>query len=130
MEEYNLQEIRIEDYNSIKEYYQMRRPETADSNILDLYIWLNCYPTWYFTNDKGLMWVAKSEDGQYYSSIPCCKDEDLKELIMEGRSSIEIRKKAMEKTYRPLVVDGINKVLKGYTNLEELNKKLVIYNNV
>ena len=55
MEEYNLQEIRIEDYNSIKEYYQMRRPETADSNILDLYIWLNCYPTWYFTNDKGLM---------------------------------------------------------------------------
>ena len=40
MEEYNLQEIRIEDYNSIKEYYQMRRPETADSNILDLYIWL------------------------------------------------------------------------------------------
>ena len=45
MEEYNLQEIRIEDYNSIKEYYQMRRPETADSNILDLYIWLNCYPT-------------------------------------------------------------------------------------
>ena len=50
MEEYNLQEIRIEDYNSIKEYYQMRRPETADSNILDLY----------FTNDKGLMCVAKS----------------------------------------------------------------------
>ena len=83
MEEYNLQEIRIEDYNSIKEYYQMRRPETADSNILDLYIWLNCYPTWYFTNDKGLMWVAKSEDGQYYSSIPCCKDEDLKECFLE-----------------------------------------------
>lgn len=27
MEEYNLQEIRIEDYNIIKEYYQMRRPE-------------------------------------------------------------------------------------------------------
>ena len=70
-------------YNSIKEYYQMRRPETADSNILDLYIWLNCYPTWYFTNDKGLMWVAKSEDGQYYSSIPCCKDEDLKECFLE-----------------------------------------------
>ena len=83
MEEYNLQEIRIEDYNIIKEYYQMRRPETADSNILDLYIWLNCYPTWYFTNDKGLMWVAKSEDGQYYSSIPCCKDEDLKECFLE-----------------------------------------------
>ena len=29
------------------------------------------------------MWVAKSEDGQYYSSIPCCKDEDLKECFLE-----------------------------------------------
>ena len=76
----------------------------------------------------------KCNNSGYYDRIGVFEvlniDEDLKELIMEGRSSIEIRKKAMEKTYRPLVVDGINKVLKGYTNLEELNKKLVIYNNV
>ena len=57
-------------------------------------------------------------------------DEDIKEYIMEGKSSIEIRKKAMEKKYRPLVVDGINKVLKGETNLEELNRKLIIFNNI
>ena len=56
-------------------------------------------------------------------------DDDIKEMIMDGKSSIEIRKKAMEKDYRPLIVDGINKILKGYTTLEELNKKLVIYNN-
>ena len=56
-------------------------------------------------------------------------DEDIKQLIMEGKSSIEIRRRAMEKEYRPLIVDGINKVLKGHTTLEELNKKLVIYNN-
>ncbi len=73
MEEYNLQEIRIEDYNSIKEYYQMRRPETADSNILDLYIWLNCYPTWYFTNDKGLMWVAKVKMDNIILQYPVAK---------------------------------------------------------
>ena len=76
----------------------------------------------------------KCNNSGYYDRIGVFEvlniDEDLKELIMEGRSSIEIRKKAMEKTYRPLVVDGINKVLKGYTNLEELNKKLVVYNNV
>lgn len=83
MEEYSIKEVKIEDYNIIKEFYQMRRPETADSNILDLYIWLNCYPTWYFTNDKGMMWVAKSEDGQYYSAIPCCKDKDLKECFLK-----------------------------------------------
>ena len=54
--------------------------------------------------------------------------EELKEMIMEGKSSIEIRRKAMEKDYRPLVVDGINKVLNGLTNLDEINKKLLIYN--
>ena len=57
-------------------------------------------------------------------------DEDIKELIMEGKSSIEIRKKAMEKDYRPLIVDGVNKVISGATNLAELDKKLVIYNNI
>ena len=53
-------------------------------------------------------------------------DDDIKEMIMEGKSSIEIRRKAMEKEYRPLIVDGVNKVLNGYTTLNELNKKLVI----
>ena len=57
-------------------------------------------------------------------------DEDIKELIMEGKSSIEIRKKAMEKDYRPLIVDGVRKVIEGATNLTELDKKLVIYNNI
>ena len=57
-------------------------------------------------------------------------DDDIKELIMEGKSSIEIRNIAMEKDYRPLIVDGVNKVLKGDTNLSELNKKLIIYNNI
>ena len=55
--------------------------------------------------------------------------EELKELIMSGKSSIEIRKAALEQEYKPLVVDGINKVLQGITNLDEINKKLLIYNN-
>lgn len=83
MKEYKLQEIRIEDYEKLNTYYQMRRPESSDSNLLDLYLWMNCYPTWYFTNDKGLMWVAKSDNGQYYSSVPCCRNEDLKECFLE-----------------------------------------------
>ena len=56
-------------------------------------------------------------------------DDDLRQLILDGKSSIEIRTKAMEKNYRPLIIDGINKVLQGVTNLSELNRKLVIYNN-
>lgn len=54
--------------------------------------------------------------------------DEIKEMIMEGKSSIEIRKKALEQSYRPLVVDGIHKVMQGYTNLDEINRKLLIYN--
>ena len=53
--------------------------------------------------------------------------EELKELVVNGASSIEIRRKALQGNYRPLVVDGISKVLDGHTTLEELNKKLLIF---
>ena len=53
--------------------------------------------------------------------------EDIKELIMQGASSIEIKRRALEGSYKPLIVDGINKVLRGLSTIEELNKKLVLY---
>ena len=56
--------------------------------------------------------------------------EELREMIMVGKSSIEIRKKALEQSYRPIIVDGVNKVLAGETNMDELNNKLLIYNNI
>ena len=46
---------------------------------------------------------------------------------MDGKSSLEIRKLALEQAYQPLVIDGIRKVINGYTTLEELNKKLLIF---
>ena len=54
-------------------------------------------------------------------------DEDLKELVMNGSSSIDIRKKALEKDYRPLIIDGLRKVVKGITTLDELNRKLRMF---
>ena len=53
--------------------------------------------------------------------------DEIKEEIMNGRSSIDIRKEALKGSYKPLVVDGIRKVIEGYTTLEELNKKLLFY---
>ena len=53
--------------------------------------------------------------------------DEIKTEIMNGKSSIEIRKKALEQGYKPLVVDGIRKIIQGYTTLKELNKKLLIY---
>ena len=76
----------------------------------------------------------KCNNSGYYDRVGIFEvlniDDDLSQLIMEGKSSIEIRKKAMEKNYRPLIVDGVNKVLKGETNLSELNKKLIIFNSL
>ena len=53
--------------------------------------------------------------------------DEIKDLITRGASSIEIKNKALEKDYRPLVVDGIKKVLSGHTTIEELNRKLLMY---
>ena len=76
----------------------------------------------------------KCNNSGYYDRIGIFEvlniEDDIKELIMEGKSSIEIRRKAMEKDYRPLIVDGVNKVIRGETNLGELNKKLIIFNNL
>lgn len=54
-------------------------------------------------------------------------NDEIKELISNNASSMEIRKKALEIGYEPLVIDGIRKVLNGITTLEEINDKLIIY---
>ena len=54
-------------------------------------------------------------------------DDELEEMISENASSYELRKKALQNGYRPLIVDGIQKVIQGITTLEEINNKLIIY---
>ena len=54
-------------------------------------------------------------------------DDEIKELIMNGASSIEIKKHALQGTYKPLSIDGINKVILGITNLDELNRKILMF---
>ena len=54
-------------------------------------------------------------------------NDDIRELIVKDASTIEIRNKALNSDYKPLLVDGINKVLDGITNLQEIDRKLVIF---
>lgn len=54
-------------------------------------------------------------------------NDEIRELITQDASSLEIRKKALNLGYEPLIVDGVRKVLNGTTTLEELNNKLIIY---
>ena len=53
--------------------------------------------------------------------------DEIKELIVRGASTLEIRNKALEKNYKPLVIDGLKKIINGDTTLEELNKQLILY---
>ena len=53
--------------------------------------------------------------------------DKIKQLISKGASSIEIQEEALKGSYKPLVVDGLYKVLDGQTTLEELNNKIIIY---
>lgn len=51
----------------------------------------------------------------------------LKDMVASGKSSIEIKKYAIENTeYKPLIVDAVNKALEGITTLEEIQKKMSI----
>ena len=55
-------------------------------------------------------------------------NDDIRELIAAGASSMKIREKALEgDIYKPLFVDAIDKVLNGIITLEEANKKLVLF---
>lgn len=78
-----IKDVEISNYEEINRFFNMRRPQTSDSNIVDLFLWENCYATWYYCTENALVWIAKSEDGKYYSTIPCCKNEDLKGAFIE-----------------------------------------------
>ncbi len=54
-------------------------------------------------------------------------DEDISEAIMENESTILIRNMALTKEYKPLIVDGVKKIVDGITTIEEVNNKLAFY---
>ena len=54
-------------------------------------------------------------------------DDALRELITNDASTFQIKEQAMKGSYRPLIVDGVSKVLSGETNLDELDRKMRIY---
>ena len=72
----------------------------------------------------------KCNNSGYYGRIGIFEvlvlDDEIRELIVNN-ASMEIKKVAMNGGYKPLVVDGIKKILAGTTNLQELNNKLALY---
>ena len=86
-----------------------------------------------FTSKKtyDAVGCSKCNNIGYYGRIGVFEtldvSDEIKELIVKGASTIEIRKKAQEQNYKPLVIDGIRKIMNGETTLEELNRQLILY---
>ena len=54
-------------------------------------------------------------------------NDEIKELIVNDESTLKIRDAALRTGYKPLIVEGIKRVIEGITTLEELNSKLLFY---
>ena len=52
--------------------------------------------------------------------------DEIREAIAKDESNIAIREIALKNGYKPLVIDGINKVIEGITTIKELKKRLGI----
>lgn len=70
----------------------------------------------------------KCNNTGYYNRVAVYElytiDDEVRELIVDNRPISEIRKAVYEKGYRPLIVDAFNKVLDGYTTIQEVKRKL------
>ena len=55
--------------------------------------------------------------------------DKIKELIMDGKSTFEIRKAALEEGFLPFEMDGIKKVVDGKITLQELNNTTLLFNS-
>ena len=51
--------------------------------------------------------------------------DTIQDLIVRGASTLEIREEALKEGYKPLITQGIKRVIDGTTTLEELNSKLL-----
>ena len=86
-----------------------------------------------FTNTKTYDAVGcdKCNQSGYFDRVAIFETllitDPIKELIVKDASTIEIREEAYKEGYKPMIVEGIKKVIDGVTTLQELNSKLLFY---
>lgn len=82
-----------------------------------------------FTYD--IVGCDKCNGSGYYDRIAIYEilelSDELKELIINNVSTLEIKKKAIEFGYKPFIADAMEKVIDGQTTLDEVNRKLIIF---
>lgn len=73
--------VKAEDIEKILPFFGLRPDKTCESVCLDSFLWRDYYKIQYtIYQGKGLLWRMEM-DGKVYTSIPTCRQEDLKELL-------------------------------------------------
>lgn len=70
-------ELRAEDMKVLAPYFSMRPNRTCDSGFLDSFLWRDYYHVKYCcVDEKAVLWTMEF-NGEVYSAMPLCKEEDL-----------------------------------------------------
>ena len=107
--DFNEDELKI--IKNIEEKYNIKF-DLKDKKTYDAVGCKHCNNVGYFSR-VGLFEVLQIND-------------EIKELIANDESPIKIKREALKYGYEPLEIDGIRKVIDGFTNMKELNKKLLM----
>lgn len=75
--------IEAGDIDKLTPYFSLRPNRTCDSVFLESYLWRNFYQTRYAISDeKAILWLM-TKDGEDYSAMPMCREEELAHYFNE-----------------------------------------------
>ena len=80
MSNYELKEMKYEDYWELRALFSLRYAQTCENIITNSYIWKDYYKARYVTDGKGLFWIYRLQD-EYFTASPVCADKDVKKYF-------------------------------------------------
>lgn len=69
--------LQAEDMSKIAPFYALRPNKTCDSVYLDSFIWRDYYKVKYTVSDEKAVLFLMEKDGEPFTAMPICKEEDL-----------------------------------------------------
>lgn len=75
--------LQAADVDKISPFYALRPNKTCDSVYLDSFIWRDYYQVKYAVSDEKALLFLMEKDGEPFSAMPICKEEDLPHYFQE-----------------------------------------------
>lgn len=75
--------LQATDVDKISPFYALRPNKTCDSVYLDSFIWREYYQVKYAVSDEKALLFLMEKDGEPFSAMPVCREEDLSHYFQE-----------------------------------------------